>query len=182
MDRPIDLVVIHCSATKNGGAVSVNTIRQWHLARGFSGVGYHYVITIDGKLNATRIENMIGAHALGHNGSSLGICMVGGLGGPDKQNPGAYTMSQWDSLRWLVKDILVRHPNARVCGHRDLSPDLDGDGEVEPNEWIKLCPCFEVKDWLENGMVPVSEHVLYAVTAISSDAGVSWSAAFLEGK
>lgn len=49
---------------------------------------------------------------------------------------------------FLILTLLKDFPGCRVCGHRDLSPDLDGDGEIEPEEWIKACPCFEAsKEW-----------------------------------
>lgn len=158
--RVINLIVIHCSATPNNVPVSVAQIRQWHLARGFAGVGYHYVITLDGAVHATRPESEMGAHAKGFNSASLGICMVGGTGGPEKANPGRYHLNQWEALQRLVQSLQKRFPGVRVVGHRDLSPDLDGDGTIEPNEWIKLCPSFDVAIWLAHSMVPESQHVL----------------------
>ena len=47
----------------------------------------------------------------------------------------------------LVRDLLARYPGAQVVGHRDLSPDKDGDGVVERHEWLKDCPCFDVPAW-----------------------------------
>ena len=89
----------------------------------------------------------IGAHAKGFNASSIGICYEGGLdcrGRPaDTRTP-----EQRAALRLLVHQLEQRFPGCRVCGHRDLSPDLNGDGEIEPEEWIKACPCFEVKESL----------------------------------
>ena len=79
----------------------------------------------------------------GHNKHSVGICYEGGLdamGNPkDTRTP-----EQRSALRLLVHQLLKQFRNARVCGHRDLSPDLDGDGTVQPREWVKQCPCFEV--------------------------------------
>ena len=79
----------------------------------------------------------------GHNKYSVGICYEGGLdamGNPkDTRTP-----EQRLALRLLVHQLLKQFRNARVCGHRDLSPDLDGDGTVQPREWVKQCPCFEV--------------------------------------
>lgn len=85
--------------------------------------------------------------------------MVGGVGGPDKYDPGQYTRAQWASLKQLVVELLDKYPDARVCGHRDLSPDLNGDGVVTPAEWIKLCPSFDVAHWLESG-APLPYNVL----------------------
>lgn len=160
MARDIQFIVIHCSATPNNVPVSTDQIRQWHLARGFRGIGYHRVITLDGVTHETRGEDNIGAHAKGFNAQSIGVCMVGGTGGRDKLNPGAYTLKQWHALAVLVTDLQQRYPGAKVCGHRDLSPDLNGNGIIEPFEHIKLCPSFEVSKWLENGMVPLAAHVL----------------------
>ena len=47
-------------------------------------------------------------------------------------------------MRVLVRTLLTDYPGCEVCGHRDLSTDLNGNGEIEPEEWIKACPCFEV--------------------------------------
>ena len=85
----------------------------------------------------------IGAHAKGFNAHSIGICYEGGLdcrGRPaDTRTP-----AQRATLRQLVGQLQEKFSGCRVCGHRDLSPDLNGNGEIEPEEWIKQCPCFEV--------------------------------------
>lgn len=83
-----------------------------------------------------------GAHSRGFNRESIGICYEGGL---DCMGQPKDTRTCWQkhSLRVLILTLLKDFPGCRVCGHRDLSPDLDGDGEIEPEEWIKACPCFE---------------------------------------
>ena len=92
---------------------------------------------------STRPLGQIGAHAKGHNAHSIGICYEGGLdcnGHPaDTRTP-----EQKSALRLLVHQLLKRFRNSYVCGHRDLSPDLNGNGVIEPEEWVKVCPCFEV--------------------------------------
>lgn len=155
-----NLIVVHCSATPNGKSVSVADIRRWHKERGFKDIGYHWVIDVDGSLHEGRPEDEIGAHAQGVNARSIGVCLVGGTGGPCRNNPGRYTQAQWDSLRRLVRDLLERYPKSSICGHRDLSPDLDHDGVVEPNEWGKLCPSFDVTSWLAHGMEPDGVNIL----------------------
>ena len=159
--RQINLIVVHCTASRNGKARPVAAIEADHRARGFSGIGYHYVIQPDGHVDLGRDEEQPGAHAKGFNAHSIGVCLVGGLGGPDRLNPGLYTMAQWDALRVTVRSLLDRYPGARVAGHRDLSPDLDGDGQVEPHEWLKKCPAFEVRDWLANFMQPTEDQVFH---------------------
>ena len=83
-----------------------------------------------------------GAHVRGYNAHSLGICYEGGL---DAHGHPADTRTDFQkhSLRVLVMLLLRDYPGSRLCGHRDLSPDLNGNGEIEPEEWIKECPCFD---------------------------------------
>ena len=149
--RFINRIVIHCTATPNGKSYPIETIRQWHRERGFKEVGYHYVIDYDGNVLRGRKESQVGAHAAGFNANSIGVCLEGGVGGKDKLNPGVYSEAQFNALRELVDDLVARYPTVEsVDGHRDLSPDIDGDGEVEPSEWIKLCPGFDVTYWYAN--------------------------------
>jgi len=166
LGRKINLIVIHCTASRNGKPKSMDSIRREHQVRGFSDVGYHYVIQTNGTVMVGRSEDVIGAHAAvkGHayNQNSIGICMVGGLleDGSATGNSGRFSAAQWESLRIAVLDLLERYPGSRVVGHRDLSPDLDGDGQIEPHEWIKLCPTFDVSAWMAAGMVPNAAQVL----------------------
>ena len=86
-----------------------------------------------------------------YNANSIGICYEGGLdcrGRPaDTRTP-----AQRATLRQLVGQLQEKFSGCRVCGHRDLSPDLNGNGEIEPEEWIKQCPCFDVaKEFKEFG-------------------------------
>lgn len=141
--RDINLIVIHCSATKEGQHVTIEDIAKWHRARGFKRIGYHYVITIDGTVEYGRGLHEVGAHAQGHNANSIGICYVGGLDAKGKPKD-TRTDEQKKALRDLIQGLLCRWPKARVCGHRDLSPDKNGNGVVEPHEWLKACPCFDV--------------------------------------
>ena len=114
-----------------------------HRRRGFNGIGYHYYVRKDGTVLGTRSFEIVGAHCRGHNAHSIGICYEGGLdieGRPaDTRTP-----EQRSALHQLVTQLLKQFPDARLCGHRDLSPDLNHNGEIEPEEWIKQCPCFEV--------------------------------------
>jgi N-acetylmuramoyl-L-alanine amidase len=157
--RTINLIVIHCTASQNGEFVSVDTIRGWHIARGFRDIGYHYVIDVDGSVGVGRPEDQVGAHVEGHNATSIGIALVGGVGGEDRINPGVYSQAQWDSLRSLVCDLQGRYAGAAVKGHREFSPDADGDGIIEPREFIKLCPSFDVPTWLAGGMTALDGQV-----------------------
>lgn len=179
--RPINLIVIHCSASPDADSLfrgqagksnfrnPAQTIDEWHAARGFkrdpmfrrrqepdlAAIGYHYVIDRAGLVLLGRHVDEIGAHAVGYNKKSLGICLVG---------TEAFSPAQWTSLSHLVtaevariaglngpanrnnpltKAGAIRVANERgmmICGHRDL-----------PNV-AKTCPGFDVEQWLALGM------------------------------
>lgn len=147
-DRIIKLVVIHASATKPSQDIGVREIDRMHRARGFLKIGYHYVIRRDGMMEKGRSVTEPGAHVEGHNKHSIGICMVGGIDGQGKPASN-FTDEQWRTLSALVRMMKNRYPAARICGHRDLSPDKNRDGRITPNEYLKDCPCFDVASWLE---------------------------------
>lgn len=144
--KPIKLIVVHCSATPASRDIGVAEIRAMHQAKGWRDVGYHYVIRRDGRVEKGRPDTVAGAHVQGHNTGSLGICLVGGVK-PDMTAETNFTQAQYEALRVLLTDLTRAHPKARVCGHRDLSPDRNGDGAVQPGEWVKACPTFDVATW-----------------------------------
>lgn len=146
--RPIDLIVFHTSAVGPAAAKKQTAadIDRMHKQRGFRKIGYHYFIRFDGTLEIGRPEAEIGAHVEGHNSRSIGVCYAGGLG-PDGKPADTRSAAQRATMATLARDLRGRYRNARMCGHRDLSPDLDRDGKVEPHEWLKACPCFDVAAW-----------------------------------
>lgn len=179
-ERAIDTLVIHCSATPSGKPLGVQAsaarrvpphevIDAWHALRGFhrgaaararwqpqlAAIGYHHVIDLDGTVFPGRHESEAGAHVAGHNATSLGVCLVGGA-----EPIGQYSVAQWLALSVLVRDVVDRLGVRVVLGHRDLSPDLDHNGSVEPNEWLKTCPGFSVREWLMHGMGVMLGHTL----------------------
>lgn len=162
--QKIDLLVIHCSASPNGKWATARDIDEWHAKRGFrrnpdligahaphlKHIGYHFVILTSGGVEVGRALREIGAHAKGHNQYSIGTCLIG----TDK-----FTQAQWHVLRQHVQGLQRAFPGLRVVGHRDLSPDLDGDGTIDPHEWIKTCPGFDVAAWMAGGMAPLTNQV-----------------------
>ncbi|RRN04667.1 N-acetylmuramoyl-L-alanine amidase [Bibersteinia trehalosi] len=179
MSFPIKKLVVHCSATRNGRSLKTKTqtsaqrINEWHKARGFkrlegnrkafnphlAHIGYHYVIDVDGTVETGRQVGEIGAHVKGHNMYSVGICLVGGITASGK-NHGEYTEKQWQALHKLLRELEAKYPTVtQICGHRDLSPDLNGDGTISPNEWVKDCPCFDVWRWLDSDEIVNVEHL-----------------------
>lgn len=125
--------------------VRASDIRKWHLERDFADIGYNYVIDLDGKVELGRPTSMNGAHCTGYNDHSIGICYVGGL--DSMGNPAdTRTYAQKKAMHQLVENLMDAYPTiVKVLGHRDTSPDLNGDGKITPNEWIKACPCFDVQ-------------------------------------
>lgn len=149
MTRKINLIVIHCSATPERKVFTAADIDRMHRQRGFASIGYHRVVRLDGTVEQGRPDDVPGAHVSGHNFDSLGVCYIGGLAEDGKTPKDTRTSAQKAALASLVKGLLKKYSGARVCGHRDLSPDTNRNGKVDKWEWVKVCPSFEVKDWLK---------------------------------
>lgn len=128
-------IVLHYSATYPDQDLDVSDIDAMHRARGFSGVGYHFVIKRDGTVQKGRPESQLGAHVLNHNTGSIGICTIGGLDRKTGPNVGVdnRTPEQIAAQLKLIRDLLTRHPDAEVLGHRDLG--------------ATQCPGFDVRAW-----------------------------------
>lgn len=129
--RPIELIVIHCSATRSDRPFPLEAVIACHRARGFATIGYHYYLTRDGTVHAGRPLYQEGAHVTGHNRRSIGICYEGGLN-PDGIPADTRTEAQKESLLKLLHRLKTDYPQARIVGHHDLDPRKD-------------CPCFEVR-------------------------------------
>ena len=147
----IDAIVIHCTASRAGQDLRASDIDKMHKERGFACIGYNYVIDLDGTIEEGRKLDRDGAHCntaglsgKSYNKHSIGIVYVGGL---DENGEPADTRTpeQKKALVDLVYRLMDEYPIKEVIGHRDTSPDKDGDGTIEKNEWIKLCPCFDVR-------------------------------------
>lgn len=134
-NSPIVRIVVHYSATYPEQDIGVSEIDRWHRDRGWSKIGYHYVIRRDGYVERGRPESEIGAHVLGHNTGSIGICWVGGLDRASGSNVGVdnRTPEQKQALAKVLRDLTARYPGAEVVGHRDLA--------------ATQCPGFDVKTW-----------------------------------
>lgn len=144
--RKITRLVVHCSATMEGKPFTAADIDAMHRRRGFRKIGYHFVIGLKGERWTGRALDEVGAHVEGHNADSIGICYIGGIGADGKAKD-TRTPEQKAELKKLLDELAAQFPGAAIRGHRDLSPDRDGDGVVEPHEWLKMCPCFDVAAW-----------------------------------
>ena len=134
--RNIKELIVHCSATPEGKDYSVDTIRQWHLKRGFSDIGYHYVIYRDGSIHIGRDESIIGAHCTGHNTNSIGVCYIGGCASDGKTPKDTRTLQQKESLLSLLKTLKVKYPNAKIYPHYKFA--------------AKACPSFNAEEEYKN--------------------------------
>lgn len=143
--RKINLIVLHCSATREDMEYTPEQLEQDHRARGFLSGGYNYYIRRTGEIVAMRQPELVPAHVKGYNRFSLGICYEGGLDAAGHPKD-TRTKAQKESIRVLLLLLLVRYPGCRICGHRDLSPDRNGDGKITPDEWLKECPCFNAEE------------------------------------
>lgn len=144
MEREIKYIIIHCSATRVDKDFTAKDVDTAHRYRGFSSAGYHYYIRKSGVIETMRPLDQPGAHCYGYNRNSAAVCYEGGLdvnGAPADTR----TEAQKVTLRYVVGSLLNQFPGTQVVGHRDLSPDRNGNGRIEPIEWLKMCPCFEVR-------------------------------------
>ena len=129
--RDIDKIIIHCSATPEGRDVKTSTIKQWHTAKGWSDIGYHYVIERDGSVNMGRDIDRIGAHTRGENTGSIGICYVGGMDANMKNPKDTRTEKQKEGLKCLIKDLRSTYGDLTIHGHNEFAS--------------KACPSFDVE-------------------------------------
>lgn len=134
--RKITDIVIHCSATPEGKDFDAADIDRWHKDRGWAGIGYHYVVKLDGTVQMGRPLDKAGAHVEGHNANSVGIVYIGGVAKDGKTPKDTRTPEQKTALRTIVAEMRRRFPQARVLGHRDF-PGV-----------AKACPSFDVRTQL----------------------------------
>lgn len=128
--RAITLIIVHCSAERQGSVSRMADIDRWHRSRGWKGCGYHFVIPTDGTVEKGRPIEAAGAHCKNHNRHSIGVCYIGGVANDGKTPLDTRTEAQREALRGLLRALRRRFPQALIVGHRDLDPR-------------KACPCFD---------------------------------------
>ena len=137
--------VMHVSATKMSQDFGFKKCKDYHLSKGWSDIGYHFYIEKDGSLHIGRPLNKNGAHVRGFNKGTIGICCEGGI--LENGAPGdTMTDIQQLTVEGLLLLLKQANPKMKVKGHRDYSPDLNNNGIVEPFEFMKACPCYNVED------------------------------------
>ena len=139
MSRTITHIVLHCTAAGAQQKTS-DIFSYWKTKLGWNKPGYHWLVSADGNAERLSADEEPTNGVKNHNAHAIHICYKGGWNGTDTRTP-----QQKQKLKELVSNYMVKYPAAKVVGHRDLSPDLNGDGKITPNEWVKLCPCFDAK-------------------------------------
>lgn len=134
--RKIKYIVIHCTAG-SAQQKTENIIEYWRRILGWKTVGYHKLINLDGTIETLQPDELPTNGVRSFNQTSIHLCYKGGINGIDTR-----TIKQKESLLKLVKEYKKKYPTAFVLGHRDLSPDINKDGKITQNEWVKICPCF----------------------------------------
>ena len=133
--RQINKLIVHCSATREGQNVTVDTIRDWHLARGWTDIGYHFYIDVEGNIQKGRDISKIGAHTKGQNRNSIGICYCGGVEVDGKTPKDTRTEEQKNSLLAVLRTLKAMYPKAIIHSHRDYAnkacPSFDATSEYE---------------------------------------------------
>lgn len=140
----VKYIVLHCSATRCNMTYTAYQLEQDHRARGFNGAAYHFYVRQGGEIVPMRPLDKIGAHTMGYNRCSIGVCYEGGLSAAGIPTD-TRTKEQRRALRVLMRTLRSLYPKASIVGHRDLSPDKNGNGRIETSEWLKACPCFDAR-------------------------------------
>ena len=133
--KEIKNIIIHCSATREGDdSINAEVIDRWHKKRGWKGIGYHFVVLIDGSIETGRMIDKCGAHTKGMNCSSIGVCYIGGVES-ERNEDGKYeakdtrTPEQKETLLELLHVLRKMYPDAKIHSHRDFA--------------AKACPSFD---------------------------------------
>ena len=140
--KDVKKIIVHCSATREGdNSINAEVIDRWHKKRGWKGIGYHFVVLIDGSIETGRMINKCGAHTKGMNCKSIGVCYIGGVES-ERNNKGKYsakdtrTPEQIATLLELLRLLKKIYPDAKIHGHRDFA--------------AKACPSFDATDEYKN--------------------------------
>ncbi len=130
--RTITEIIVHCTATPEGKDYTVDEIRKWHKERGWSDIGYHYVIDRKGHILPGRDVDIIGAHCEGHNAHSIGVVYIGGVSALNGKPKDTRTLAQKAGLIRCLTELKSIYPQAKIYGHCDFTKS-------------KPCPCFDAK-------------------------------------
>lgn len=145
--RDIKYIAVHCTAGSQKTSIAA-LIATWHK-RGWKKPGYHYVVTSGGHIEKLLDESQPSNGVKGYNAVTVNVAYIGGIDSSGKPVDNR-TPEQKAALCFLLEQLKAKYPKAVIQGHRDFSPDSNGDGEISEDEFIKYCPCFDAKDEYKN--------------------------------
>ena len=138
--RTIERIFVHCTAGSQ--KQTIEDLKAEFKAKGWKHSGYHYVVLPSGRIEQMLPEEEVSNGVQGYNSTSINVAYIGGIDRNGKAVDNR-TSEQKKSLVDLLKQLRQRYPKARIMGHRDISPDKNGNGIIDPWERIKECPCFD---------------------------------------
>ena len=138
--RTIERIFVHCTAGSQ--KTTVEDLKREFKAKGWKNPGYHYVVMPSGRVENILSEENVSNGVRGYNSTSINVAYIGGVDGNGKAVDNR-TKEQKKSLVSLLESLRDRYPKAKIMGHRDISPDKNGNGIIDPWERIKECPCFD---------------------------------------
>lgn len=145
--RTIKYIAVHCTASHQ--TETIEGLRQEFKRKGWKNPGYHYVVSSDGTITQLLQEEKVSNGVKGYNSVTINVAYIGGIDEHGKAVDNR-TEKQKKTLRSLLTMLHKKYPNAVIQGHRDFSTDLNHDGKITSNEWIKVCPCFNAKEEYSN--------------------------------
>ena len=135
-------IVIHCSQTRPSQDIDAKEIDKWHRQRGWLKIGYAKVIKRDGTVEQGRADDDVQAHVAGYNHIATSVCLIGGAKEENwKEADDNFTAEQWEALKAVLTDLVLKYPDARIVGHYELDEK-------------KFCPAFNVREYLLNEDIP----------------------------
>lgn len=141
--RRIEYIAVHCTAGSQKQTIA--DLQAEFRRKGWKNPGYHYVVDKDGKITQLLDEEKISNGVKGFNSVAVNVAYIGGIDSSGNATDNR-TEAQKKALRQLLANLKKKYPDAVVQGHRDFSPDTNGNGKVDAWERIKECPCFDAKE------------------------------------
>ena len=141
--RQIKYIAVHCTAGSQ--KQSIDDLRAEFRRKGWKKPGYHFVVKPDGGIVQMLDEEEVSNGVKGYNSVIINVAYIGGIDAQGKATDNR-TEAQKQSLENLLRILRGKYPKAVIQGHRDFSPDLNGNGKIEKCEWMKACPCFDAKE------------------------------------
>lgn len=138
--REIKRIFVHCTAGSQ--KQTVNDLQAEFKRKRWKHPGYHYVVQADGTITQLLDEGLVSNGVKGYNSTAINVAYMGGIDSKGKAVDNR-TEAQKASLLKLLRLLRRRYPEAKILGHRDISPDANGNGKVDSWERVKECPCFD---------------------------------------